>query len=323
MHRIDADGHVANLFVEGDPGIGQQPTQVDSEWLNSVQEEIVNVILDAGLALSKPDQDQLSAAISALADARLVVFVAATQTFTAGVRGEGVAPGAPPADYKDRGAGLVGTGHAASNAPGVIGAATGAYGYGVEAVDGGVWLPSDEEISFHNAASGALSLGQKSGFMHAGPPDVLIGALTTLDGWSATAGGDPSIHKLNPGNAEAIAFLARMKIPRGAEIKGIALYTSGNPTGAAWTHRVYGRVRRPGAADVTFLAVNTAVNHGAGAAAGWLGIANTAGGPYYSPDDGDGVLELAFASDVIPGGTDLAVTGIRVEYGHSHVRPVA
>ena len=66
MHRIDTDGHVTNLFDEGDPLVPRQPTQIDKHWLNAIQEEIVNVILDGASgvgALVKGTNTQLLAAI--------------------------------------------------------------------------------------------------------------------------------------------------------------------------------------------------------------------------------------------------------------------
>ena len=53
MHRIDGDGHVANLFTEGDPGIGQQATVVTDDWCNEVQEELCKTIEAAGITLAK------------------------------------------------------------------------------------------------------------------------------------------------------------------------------------------------------------------------------------------------------------------------------
>lgn len=63
MHRIDADAHVGNMFDEGDPLIPRQPTQIDKHWLNAVQEEIVGVILDAGISLVKGTNTQLLSAL--------------------------------------------------------------------------------------------------------------------------------------------------------------------------------------------------------------------------------------------------------------------
>lgn len=63
MHKIDTDGHVANAFDEGDPGVPRQPTQVDKHWLNAVQQELVNAVEGSGQALVKGTWDQLKKAI--------------------------------------------------------------------------------------------------------------------------------------------------------------------------------------------------------------------------------------------------------------------
>ena len=68
MHRIDADSHVANLFDEGDPGVPREPTQVDADWLNAVQEEVASLIVGRGVALVKGTNTQLATALAARAD---------------------------------------------------------------------------------------------------------------------------------------------------------------------------------------------------------------------------------------------------------------
>lgn len=65
MHRIDGPGAtVDNKFTEGDPVSAVPATVVSDDWLNAVQEEIVAVILSAGLTLSKANNAQLLAAIT-------------------------------------------------------------------------------------------------------------------------------------------------------------------------------------------------------------------------------------------------------------------
>lgn len=67
MHRIDGPGAApGNLFTEGNPNTGVPATTVTDDWMNAVQEELVQVITDAGIALSKPDNTQLADAIAAL-----------------------------------------------------------------------------------------------------------------------------------------------------------------------------------------------------------------------------------------------------------------
>jgi hypothetical protein len=51
MHRIDALGHVANMFDPGDPLVPRRPTKLDHTIMNALQEEIAKTIEGAGLAL--------------------------------------------------------------------------------------------------------------------------------------------------------------------------------------------------------------------------------------------------------------------------------
>lgn len=53
-------------FGRGDPLTGTPPTTLDVDWANMVQEEIVAVILKAGLALDKGNRGQLLAALVAM-----------------------------------------------------------------------------------------------------------------------------------------------------------------------------------------------------------------------------------------------------------------
>jgi hypothetical protein len=54
MHRTDGDANYpTGYFSEGDPLVPRLPTQVDSSWLNDVQEELVAMVVGAGLTLVK------------------------------------------------------------------------------------------------------------------------------------------------------------------------------------------------------------------------------------------------------------------------------
>lgn len=66
MHRIDTDGALLERFSNGNPASGQAATVVDADWLNAVQEGIIDVITFAGIALAKGDDTQLRDAIVAL-----------------------------------------------------------------------------------------------------------------------------------------------------------------------------------------------------------------------------------------------------------------
>ncbi|MFH2126350.1 MAG: hypothetical protein ABIK12_07515 [Pseudomonadota bacterium] len=67
MFEIDSDGHLSNQFTDGDPQAGTPATVISAEWLNAVQNELVNVIEAAGIELDKNDSAQLLAALLALA----------------------------------------------------------------------------------------------------------------------------------------------------------------------------------------------------------------------------------------------------------------
>jgi hypothetical protein len=64
MHRGDGDGNDGGMFVNGDPGAGIAATEVRAEWLTAIQEELVGVILAAGITLDKGDNTQLLAALN-------------------------------------------------------------------------------------------------------------------------------------------------------------------------------------------------------------------------------------------------------------------
>lgn len=67
MHRIDGSGNVGNKFSEGNAQAGQLATKVTADWLNDLQENIVHVIEQAGIALVKGEEDQLYLALVEIA----------------------------------------------------------------------------------------------------------------------------------------------------------------------------------------------------------------------------------------------------------------
>ena len=72
MHRIDGPGALTGgVFTDGDPAAGTPATVVTDDWANAVQDELCNVIIGAGIGLSKPNNAQLVAAIRALMKQRL------------------------------------------------------------------------------------------------------------------------------------------------------------------------------------------------------------------------------------------------------------
>ena len=53
-------------FTDGNVAVGTPPTQLMGDWFNSVQREIINVLIKAGVAQSKTKDDQLAEAIDKL-----------------------------------------------------------------------------------------------------------------------------------------------------------------------------------------------------------------------------------------------------------------
>lgn len=70
MHKIDGAGHNANQFTQGDAALGVPATTVTSDWLNALQGELVNIVEAAGIALNKPDNTQVLAALRLLTGSR-------------------------------------------------------------------------------------------------------------------------------------------------------------------------------------------------------------------------------------------------------------
>ena len=66
MHRIDTSTAVDGNFVDKNPTLGVEGTVVDAAWLNSVQDEICNVITSSGAALNKNSFVQLVNAIDTI-----------------------------------------------------------------------------------------------------------------------------------------------------------------------------------------------------------------------------------------------------------------
>lgn len=65
MHRIDGAGAtVTGQWTEGNPSTGTPATEITSDWMNAVQNEIENVIVTGGgISLNKESNSQLLAAI--------------------------------------------------------------------------------------------------------------------------------------------------------------------------------------------------------------------------------------------------------------------
>src|SRR5262249_36256501 len=83
MHRIDNPNAAAakptpnppgtpGFFTAGSPLTGTQPTIVDFDWLNTVQEELINIVLKGGLTPSKTNDQQMLQALSSLFNTQLI-----------------------------------------------------------------------------------------------------------------------------------------------------------------------------------------------------------------------------------------------------------
>lgn len=82
MQRTQGPNQTAgNLFTDGNPGTGTPATVIDAVWLNSVQEEVVSVILAASIALDVAQNNQLLKAIQILSNAGAIA-AQLTQTIT-------------------------------------------------------------------------------------------------------------------------------------------------------------------------------------------------------------------------------------------------
>lgn len=66
MHRIDGPGATGqSLFTEGNPATGTPATTVTADWLNAVQEELVELLAALGGSPDKQQNDQLATALMA------------------------------------------------------------------------------------------------------------------------------------------------------------------------------------------------------------------------------------------------------------------
>lgn len=85
MHRIDGPGATPdNRFTEGDPASSLPATVVTDDWLNDVQEELLSILADRGIAPVKGTQNQVLAAIKAIAQAYAAIQQATTSVMGGG-----------------------------------------------------------------------------------------------------------------------------------------------------------------------------------------------------------------------------------------------
>lgn len=85
MHKIDTNTAVDGSFVDKNASLGVDGTVVDASWLNSVQDEICNVIEEAGKTLSKQDNGQMADAIGILTKRECAKTVIASNSIKQGI----------------------------------------------------------------------------------------------------------------------------------------------------------------------------------------------------------------------------------------------
>ena len=128
MDRINGAGHVNRRFVMENVAAGRPPTEITNSWLNAVQEEIVNVILAAGIVLDPASENQLATAIAELISDGSVVYATVAEIATGTESARAIHPAGLKAfltalGYAKKGAANEWT---AAQAPVVLGLADGA-----------------------------------------------------------------------------------------------------------------------------------------------------------------------------------------------------
>lgn len=71
MHKIDTPNANNNQFIDQDTANGIVGTSASAAWLNAIQDEIINVLIVAGIKPNKATNDQLTKAIQLIIDNNL------------------------------------------------------------------------------------------------------------------------------------------------------------------------------------------------------------------------------------------------------------
>lgn len=228
MHRIDSSGAATSLptpaavgtpgyWTDGDAASGTPATVIDPDWLNSIQEELVAIVLASGLSLSKTDRAQVLAALRKILGFSNMAVFTTSQTWTVpggitrvrsriwgGGGGGGGTQGANSGSSGGSAGGYaegfvqvtpganifvtVGTGGAGGNNAAGDGAAGGSSSFG----------------AFFGATGGAGGKGASAGYQSApgGTPGYGYSATLTLSG---SQGGIPYSITNGGGTAQAVA----------------------------------------------------------------------------------------------------------------------
>ena len=60
-------------FTNGNPATGVAPTIVDADWLNMIQQELINIVTAAGITPSKTVYNQVLSAIKRIGQSTVVL----------------------------------------------------------------------------------------------------------------------------------------------------------------------------------------------------------------------------------------------------------
>lgn len=264
MHRIDGPGAtVDKKFTEGDPVGGVAATVVTAAWMNDVQEELLSVLVAAGIMPVKGTQDQVLKAIRAVSSGLIGVRTfTSSGTFTP-------TPGAKRAVVEIVGGGGGGGGMAATGA-GACGAGGGGAGgtYGLLYISSGLVSVS---MTVGGGGAGGTGLPGSAGSASS------FGAFMTCPGGGGGNNGSgvtgPSVTG-SPGAAGGIATGALISVQSSGAGPGISLSATSVLSGAGGATR-FGFGGAPSGLNA---ASGISGNAGLGAGAGGSGAAAVATG---------------------------------------------
>jgi hypothetical protein len=173
MHRIDVND-VAGEFTEGDLDVGTPPTKITANWLNDVQENLVDLITGAGISLVKGSYTQARSAVNALIATAITAHKAAANTWSLlQTFSDGLIASAPATANRS---GVVGTGNGTGRGGSFTGGST--SGTGVDGRGGG---PNGLGVYAEGAGTGnALRVHTGNAWFSASNPASNVGFTNVL-----------------------------------------------------------------------------------------------------------------------------------------------
>lgn len=266
MHRIDGAGAtVDNKFTEGDPVGGVQATVVTAEWLNDIQENLMELLTVAGIAPVKGNSSQVLSAVKGRLLNIQVITASGTVTKT---------PGATKWRVRQIGGGGQGGGTQATASSQVAaggGGSSGSYAdalFDVSAIATAVATIGAGGASAANGANGAnggsttLIMGSYSLTTPGGPGGSVGAAQSSLP----NEGGSAAAFAAAPSHVGALSFLG---VPGGGATTALLLSPASAQPGIGGSS-VFGNSRGPAGSAVGYGAggaggrslINTAANNG-------------------------------------------------------------